>query len=179
MKPDRIFLLSGKRGFGKDSVGAVLAEQYGFRRVAFADHLKRVCRELGWSGRKDPAGRRLLIDVGCAVRRYDPDFWVRSAFADVTDGESIVVTDWRFRSEAEYLLSEYGADTVYFIRVTRPMFAYPRLVEDEDPYADASDSERELDDFAFDVTVNNAGALEDLPGHVATAMYALDAIRRG
>lgn len=38
--------LSGKKRRGKDTLGAVLVEQYGFTRMAFADALKQACLDI-------------------------------------------------------------------------------------------------------------------------------------
>jgi deoxyadenosine/deoxycytidine kinase len=40
-----VILLSGYPGSGKDTVGEALSQKYGYKRIAFADALKRICAE--------------------------------------------------------------------------------------------------------------------------------------
>lgn len=98
--------LSGYAGSGKDTVGAMLVEHYGYKRLSFAQALKDVledvnprvgaidrlatktenttpkmtCRPLrvSWEhAKKEPEVRRLLQALGVACRTHiGPDVWV-------------------------------------------------------------------------------------------------------
>jgi hypothetical protein len=98
--------LIGKKRVGKDTFAAVLVEEFGFARVAFADPLKEMAltidpiihvgngwdddglayglgeliEQRGWEAVKDhyPAARRFLQRLGDGVRQFDPEFWVRA-----------------------------------------------------------------------------------------------------
>lgn len=141
-----IIALTGYARSGKDSVGQVLTEHYGFRRVAFADKLKSLALELDpvlrittdddtepytaslaevveCYGSLDaakvevPEVREFLQDLGVGVRDHlGEDAWVRAALDDLDPGEDVVVTDCRFRNEARAIHELDG----YVIRVLRP-----------------------------------------------------------
>lgn len=100
--------LIGKKRVGKDTFAAVLVEEFGFARVAFADPLKEMAltidpviaygkraedgtwtepyrlsesvEEHGWEMTKDmwPEPRIILQRLGDGVRQFDPEFWVRA-----------------------------------------------------------------------------------------------------
>lgn len=110
--------LTGVAGSGKDTVGKILCEDYGFTRFAFADALREVLLETDpylatgfrlssvlnrnngdWDTVKWrwPEVRRLLQTLGVAIRSLDPGFWVRRL--DPTLAPNIVVTDVRFPNE--------------------------------------------------------------------------------
>lgn len=139
--------LSGKKRIGKDTVGHWLEIKHEFDRVSFAAMLKKVARRVGWSGRKDEKGRRLLQDLGMVVRNYDEDFWVDEAFREMqkinrkTGQEKFVVTDVRFRNEARRIKEAGGI----MIRLTRP----------DEIKDDLHASETELDNYPFDYVVES------------------------
>ena len=96
--------LMGAAGAGKDAVGRILCEHHGFTRVAFADKLKEMAIDRGWSGRKDEEGRRFLQDLGIEMRHKDPAFWIREALRTMdTISGPVVITDVRFANEISTL----------------------------------------------------------------------------
>jgi len=70
----KIIGITGKAGSGKSTVAACLMAElrnrfYPARRLAFADPLKSICRQMGWNGVKDKRGRRLLQIIGTEAGR--------------------------------------------------------------------------------------------------------------
>ncbi|KUF18860.1 hypothetical protein [Streptomyces silvensis] len=127
---DNIGIL-GRAQAGKDTTGAWFVER-GYARVAFADPLKdaalkmdpivgtteygdytvdmsSVVSDLGWEGAKDarPEVRRILQELGAAVRAIDEDFWLRAAMKKVVEaneeGRPVVITDVRYPNESASL----------------------------------------------------------------------------
>lgn len=124
----------GRANTGKDTAGAWFVHQRGYRRVAFADPLKEAALKLdpivgtddsdicvegerlsevvsfwGWEQAKsEPEVRRILQELGAAVRALDEDFWLRLALAKATkaneQGVPVVITDVRYRNEAASLV---------------------------------------------------------------------------
>ena len=101
--------LCGKAGSGKDFIGNILCDKYGFKRFAFADPLKDHCRkEHGWDGKKDNKGRKLLQEEGTEKHRsINPNVWldrltheIELAFGD--GHRKFVITDTRFPNELYY-----------------------------------------------------------------------------
>lgn len=167
--------LIGKARSGKDTAGARLVENWAFTRLAFADPLKRMALQInpyiptgygvtvrleslvadvGWERAKTdyPEVRRILQHTGQTVRELDPDFWVRVLMDKVraADGWNmpIVVTDCRYRNEAEAL----RAAGFVLVRIKRPG------LETTDTHA----SENELNDFRADETLINGDSVFDL-----------------
>jgi len=138
--------VSGKKRVGKNTVGMYLELKYGYKPVAFADELKNAAKTLGWDGRKDDKGRVLLQHLGCLVRAYDPNFWIKKAEVRIADliahGQAdFVVTDVRFPNEVEWVKSQGGV----VIRV----WSKTEISDD------AHESETALDDYPFDFKVES------------------------
>ncbi|MET8880551.1 hypothetical protein [Streptomyces rubiginosohelvolus] len=165
----------GKARSGKDTAGARLVNRWAFTRLAFADPLKRMALEInpyvptgygvtvrleslvadvGWERAKTdyPEVRRILQHTGQTVRELDEGFWVRTLLQKVhaADGWNmpIVVTDCRYRNEAEAL----RAAGFVLVRIKRPG------LESNDTHA----SENELNDFHADEVLINGGSVFDL-----------------
>jgi hypothetical protein len=115
MKKQHIGLI-GFAGSGKDTAALALMDR-GWKRVAFADALKGRALYLGWDGRKDDRGRRLLCALGMAMRAYEPEHWINHARA-ATRGRPCVFTDVRFQNEADFIRAE-GGIIVRVVRVVR------------------------------------------------------------
>jgi hypothetical protein len=105
--------LIGFAGAGKDTAALALMDR-GWKRVAFADALKGRALYLGWDGRKDARGRRLLCALGMAMRAYEPEHWIHHARAAMR-GRPCVFTDVRFQNEADFIRAEGGI----IVRVVR------------------------------------------------------------
>lgn len=102
-------LVAGKAGSGKDTVGDLLCEQYGYERLSFAGPLKRKARDLwpdlDWTKKQRP----LLQSFGSACREIDPLTWIKLADRDAQFCNSthvpVVVTDCRYLNEYDYFSS--------------------------------------------------------------------------
>jgi len=130
--------ISGKKCVGKDTAGHYLELKYGFRRIGFADVLKRYACKFGWNGQKDGPGRKFLQDLGMAVRTYNPTFWITQADKqrkreEKAGYEDFVITDLRFRNEVE-AIKEAGGIVV-------------RIWSKTEITTDPHPSETELDDL--------------------------------
>jgi len=141
--------LSGFAEAGKDEVAQIL-RKYGWTRVAFADPLKKVATDMGWSGKKDDTGRRLLQRLGIAAREYlDPDVWVVAGERLIESARGpVVITDVRFPNEL-FMVRRRGG---IMIRITRP----GKSAVNEHV------SERAVTHEDCDYSIINDGSLEDL-----------------
>lgn len=174
--------ISGYARAGKDSIADILVEE-GFERLAFADKLREclyalnptitwdykyglkysakstntvqaAVDEFGWDGVKKTgwgkAIRELLQKFGTEVGReiLGNNIWVDATFFTVDATKNYVVTDCRFVNEAKAITARDGQ----VWRVNRPgVLPINNHV-----------SEIGLDDWPFDVVINNSGDLEDL-----------------
>lgn len=140
--------LSGYAGSGKDALGAILCEHYGFERVAFADAIKQLAVSLGWDGVKDERGRRLLQHAGMCAREYNPEVWIEKAMQKSAALDAVVITDVRFANEVEAIKRQGGIIV--------------RVIRDGIGPVNNHASEMELGQDDCDFIVHNDGTLDDL-----------------
>ncbi|CAM5388007.1 hypothetical protein ACTFBT_01225 [Streptomyces microflavus] len=169
----------GRARVGKDTAGQWLVDNRGYRRIGFADPLKEAALKLdplieqidmaylavderpdvrlsdlvgsyGWEEAKEaPEVRRILQELGAAVRAIDEDFWLRAAMARVQEaneaGVPAVITDVRYPNEAASL-RRAGFHLVY---IERP--DVEQLVHESEGALGAEDA---------DVTIHNGASLD-------------------
>lgn len=112
--------LIGGNGAGKDTVAGLLAESYGYHRLAFADGIRAMLRATDpeWVGevdahgyevakRRSPWVRQRMLDFGSQARSLiHPDVWIQCLHRSlgwVPAGEPVVVSDVRTDCEARFL----------------------------------------------------------------------------
>lgn len=114
--------ISGKRGSGKDLLGAILSSQEGFTRFKFASVLKRHCQQFFGLTEEQTDGalkeavdprwkktpRQIMIEVGTFYRVFDENFWVDKILSQAVDCERACITDVRYRNEAERIRAVGG-----------------------------------------------------------------------
>ena len=167
--------LSGYARSGKNTVGQILEDDYGFRQESFAQALKNVAAEINptltntfgghrtlaglfhgygdWDAVKDavPAAREFLQRLGVACRdQIGPDVWVDALARrlSVHPSARYVITDVRFPNEAEFITNRGGQVWRIERPGTRPVNGHT--------------SETALDGWSFDRTIVNDGSLADL-----------------
>lgn len=176
----KVIGVNGYARSGKDTIADILVEQCGFKRMAFADKLREAAYVLnpyvidatgyehaplawvidhhGWNGYKDSVWgedvRGILQRLGTEVGRniLGQNIWVDAILNDLDDDGKYVFTDCRFANEAEAVTELWG----HVWRVDRP------------GVGPANDhiSEIGIDDWNFDVRINNAGSIQDLADKV-------------
>jgi hypothetical protein len=172
--------LSGYAQSGKDTVAEVLVEDFGYKKVAFADairealvvlnprievanmamRLSSAVKSFGWEflKKEDTGVRELLQRFGTEVGRemFDQNIWVDLAIDLVPDGSRVVFSDVRYPNEADAIKSAGGS----VWRVNRPdIFG----VNDHE-------SEHALKDYKFDIQINNVDTVDFLEDIVTTTM---------
>lgn len=95
--------LMGKARSGKDTAAAVLVEEFGFRRYAFADLLKDAFAKYHdiprcWCDGVDQLAQKIAME------------------ADFAEDFRAVITDVRFENELEYLRDMFSAKIVGVVR---------------------------------------------------------------
>jgi len=168
--------LSGYARSGKDTVAQYLVEHYGYERIAFADPIKNLLlemnpilynggrlsslvRDYGWDVAKaNSEVRRLLQSLGLGARTVlDKDVWVSHAMLNIMDiTKNYVITDVRFKNEAEMIKSLYGE-----------VWRVKRIGVDP---VNSHVSESELDGWKFDQIISNYGTLDELHFLINTRM---------
>lgn len=138
--------ITGHAQHGKDTIGQLLVDEFGYTRVSFAEPMKREVaelyrplivqygRELGCDPRtvlpfnddaivanliasKPPLIRKLMQIHGTDIRRKeDPQYWVHKWLRQCHNLPKVVATDVRFLNEAAAIHRLEGL----MIKVTRP-----------------------------------------------------------
>lgn len=133
-----IILLRGYSHSGKDYVGNILSEIYGYKRFAFADSLKiMVAKEFNCpieqlhsqegklkiceSDNKKRTYRQILIDEALRLRNIDSGVFVKHCCNEIKNSHcnKIVITDWRYPNEIQIISEQfpnYKITPVHIIR---------------------------------------------------------------
>ncbi len=182
MTHPRIIGLSGVARAGKDTVGEILENLYGYKTKSFSDTLNKalialnprvdvkvpdlrvsryadVIEEYGYEHAKEyPEIRTLLQRMGTEVGRdiLGPNIWVEALFNDVGAWDKVAITNVRFPNEYA-AVKEYGG-VVW--RVDRPGFEA----------ANGHVSDTALDDYDFDATIYNNGTQRQLADRVMSLL---------
>jgi hypothetical protein len=163
-----IILVSGRAGSGKGEVAKFFCRYHNFVEISFADALKEhaankynIDKNLFYSqeGKKSVFMlddkitnlRQILIDEAALAKKESEDIWVDKVLEkiEVSDDKNVIISDFRYPNEYTKLATYYHR--ISTIRVVRDGIDW---IND--------DSERQLDYFVFDYTLNNRGSLADL-----------------
>jgi hypothetical protein len=159
--------LMGQKGSGKTTVAKFIEDMYEAERLAYADPLKKVCKEVfvlsdnqlynqEFKGVVDHrwgiTPRQMFQMVGTDMfRKWNSDVWIKNINIRLDNLDSAVVEDCRFANEARNIKAQRGL----VIGIKRD------LGQSEDLHASEVDMLDEWD-AVTDVTVNNDGTLEEL-----------------
>jgi len=170
----RLVGLCGRKRSGKDTVGAFLAQRYGWQPESFARPLKTAVRDIfGWTSEHTDGDLKEIVDpfwglsprivmqrFGTEVgRQIDENLWIRSLQKRLENlsgstVRDVVITDVRFENEAR-MVREAGGQ---IWRIERP---------DLGPAVDLHPSETEFLLFDADEVLVNDGSVQDL--HIKAA----------
>jgi len=168
-----IILLGYKKRAGKDTVAKMLKEKLPNSEIIhFADALKEIIAttldidvealdyfknnnyELEWKY-GSISFRKLLQRFGTEAMKpiFGNNVWARIVRQKIEDSNKdfIIIPDFRFKEEYEYLLTGFYNNLIT-VKVERDL----NICED------SHSSEKDLEDFEFDLQVNNLGTLDDL-----------------
>jgi len=169
--------LLGKKRSGKDTVADFLKEKYQYKKMAFADKLKSICREMfGFTDQQlytddkekiddywNISPRHALQFIGTDLIRSYMDkliphiknnFWVKVLEKEYLDTvknfpeKYIVISDVRFENEVDFI-HKYGGTVI--------------KLERESEYDDVHISEKGIDDITnYDILIHNNSTLDAL-----------------
>lgn len=164
---------------GKDTVADYLVKKYNFHKVAFADSLKKACKEIFNLSDEQVYGklketvdeywqvtpRYILQRVGteCLRQGYAQDIWIKSLGAKIKSNENYVISDARFINEVEAVKS-WGGIVIKMNR--QAAHATGGIVGHE--------SENSLKNYEqWDYIVDNNGTYEELYDKIDKLMESL------
>ena len=132
--------ICGKAGSGKDTVGDYLIDHYGFKKIALADPIKRlvkdifalddhtvydrVAREQKLERWPSWTVRSLLQFIGTELFReqIDDAIWVKSLWYKISDDNdnNYVVSDVRFPNELQFFRDNAKEGEFFALKIVRP-----------------------------------------------------------
>ena len=178
-------MISGWARVGKDAAASLMTDEMGFRRLAFADALKEiVSAETGlpvetfhlhtkdaplehsckaYPTAKTP--RDLLLQHALVARAKNPDIYaVQVAEKIIDEGlNRIVISDWRYKREYDYLAREFPEFQILRLRINRQ-----GVSGSPDP------SEHDLDEEPVDAIIQNNGGISDLRDLLKAALRTVN-----
>ena len=164
----KIIAISGKARSGKSTIALFLKKVFEkkgkvVKIVHFGDYLKQILKTYyNWDGKKDETGRHLLQAIGTdLMRKNNANIWV-NVVAELVLGwgssvDIVIIPDTRFVNEILGLRKcVEGGGYPFVVRIERT-----GDYSDLKPEQKAHPSETELDNWAFDLVVNNNNTLSD------------------
>lgn len=130
----KIVMISGYARSGKDTfASAVIKSAKNAHRVSFAHELKEVANKTLWMlglrhidmhNEEDKVKYRdLLIGIAKTARAAEPEIFARLACRRIEEiraaGSHVVITDWRYSNEHEYLCDRFGAQNIVTVYIDR------------------------------------------------------------
>lgn len=152
-------LINGRGGSGKDEFADYLVENYGFKKISFADGIYDIAYKYFGMTYKD---RALLQAIGEKMREIDPLIWVNTAFREAKQYDRVVISDCRRANEYQV-----GLENGFLpIRIKADLDKRIERLEKRDGfYPDLSLLENESEtgaDGLFFIDVDNNGTLDEL-----------------
>jgi hypothetical protein len=164
-----IILLRGFSHSGKDFIGEILCSEYGYKRYAFADSLKKMVQKeykCTWEQLHTQEGkiqvclndslkrtyRQILIDEALRLRNMDAGIFAKHCCTEINSFDSknhhknIVITDWRYPNEIDIITTAFPGYKITPIHIIRE----GQLTSPVDDI-----SEHQLDDRCFDYQLIN------------------------
>lgn len=167
--------LMGKKYSGKDTASDIIVSNYNFKKISFAEPLKKICMELFNFSQEQMETKKETIDerwnttprtvlqyIGTEVFRKDinkiiphieNNFWVKSLeYNYIGKYDNLVISDVRFQNEVD-MIHKYGG---IVIKLTR-----------DNNNIDNHESESNIDYIInYDYVVNNNSTLNDLTNSI-------------
>lgn len=160
-----ILIVNGKPRAGKDTFAEFLNDLIPVYKYSSIDKVKTIAMECGWNGAKEEKDRKFLSELKRITTEYSDmafnDILEKvKAFDDGEITEDVMIIDVREPEEIERLADETGAITVFIRNDNVP--------EVTSNYADAN-----VENFDYDIIVDNSGTLEDFREAVEEFFYIL------
>ena len=165
--------MCGKAGSGKDTVGDYLVSKYAFTRIALADPIKRLVKDVfvlddhtvyDRVAREQPLEnfpnwtvRTLLQYIGTELFRnkIDDSIWVKSLWYRIqkNKNQNFVISDCRFPNEVQFFKEHADKGDFVCLKIIRPGY---------DGNVGIASHASEAYDLSGDYEIINEGTKEDL-----------------
>jgi hypothetical protein len=174
--------ITGYARHGKNTIGDILVNNYGFKQSGFADKVKesalainpyidnnlRLCdyvNKYGWDYAKtnNLEVRRLLQYIGTEMGRnlLGDNIWIDTLFNSINLDENNVITDVRFPDEANAIREHNGQVWKVFMPFCNSGIS------------SSHSSENSVDKIEADIFILNSGTIKELEAKINTHIYSL------
>ena len=155
--PKLILIVSGSAGMGKDTFVAQIAKHKPTAHVHIADKAKHAAFYIGWNGRKDEKGRKLLSDLKIAIDEFND-----GCFSYVCE-----ITEKFLANEGSYAgiecLCIYMRESKDIKRFSNMYECYSVCVfDDRKEHITSNIADAEVFNHPFDFVIKNCDTIENL-----------------
>ena len=154
MSKHEIFIINGSGCCGKDTFVELFAKHYGHDKVwnySSVDKVKRIAKEIGWTGAKTEKDRKFLSDLKLLTTEYN-DMPMQDLKEKVKEFRSsqaeILFLHIREPEEISKAVNEFSAETILIRR-------------DWIPQITSNMADANVYNYNYDITIYNDGSLED------------------
>lgn len=154
MSKHEIFIINGFARSGKDTFVELFAKHYGTDKVwnySSIDKVKRIAKEIGWTGAKTEKDRKFLSDLKLLTTEYN-DMPMEDLKEKVKEFRSskaeVLFLHIREPEEIEKAQKEFNAETILVRR-------------DWIPQITSNMADANVFNYNYDITIYNNGSLED------------------
>lgn len=146
----KVIVINGMGGVGKSTFISLCHEiDPRVIETSTVDFVKEIALKAGWDGVKDQKGRRLLSDIKDALERYDdvPNKKIDEFIQSHPD--NTIFVNAREPHNIAYYQKKYGARAVIVTNYNVKQI-------------NGNHADENVNDYDYDVIINNSGTLEDL-----------------
>jgi hypothetical protein len=169
-----IILVSGWIKSGKDTFAELLQKEYNFTQVAFADSLKTYVASkykipVSWCYTHEGKDsiikkvgmtvRQVLIKESERIKEINPFHWVNATIYSIRSCPNVVISDFRFPVEVNRLKQIFPERHIVTVRINR----FEKALS-------AHFTEHALDDYDFDIIVDNIGTPSEFETNIRNVM---------
>ncbi|MBQ9011713.1 MAG: hypothetical protein IJ093_03600 [Bacilli bacterium] len=113
---EKLFVLAGKAGTGKDSIASIIKEKNSLKKVIIYPctvYLKRYVSQIyGWGGSEEDKPRGILQNLGREIKEIYPDYFLKRMDEDIrflsNYCDIMIITGIRLYSELVFLKEKYN-----------------------------------------------------------------------
>ena len=154
----KIFIVNGCGGVGKTNFEQIVEDiihnndaNINIEIISIIDYIKHIAYKIGWNGRKDLKGRKLLSGLKDILTEYNdiPYQKLQKTIEDIADN-SIIFIDSREKADIERLVNEYHAKTILITNSLKDKITYFNHADDNFNY------------YNYDIYMYNCGSLDEL-----------------
>lgn len=147
----KIYIVNGKPRAGKDTFAELLSRHCRVFKYSSVDKVKKIAAKCGWDGGKTEKDRKFLSELKRITTEFNDmaydDLAEKVAYFLKTDFFDVMLIDIREPEEIERAIEGFGAEALYIENINVPAVT-------------SNSSDANVDNFEYDIVINNSGTLE-------------------